>query len=465
MRIINPATLTLVFLAAVSVTAAENDGWISLFDGKTLQGWRVAAKPEDAAKNYWSVREGAIACDSRGRKQHDYVWLLSDREFADFDLKMKIRSFRESGGNSGVQVRSRYDAESYWLDGPQVDIHPPGPFRTGLIYDETRGVRHWTFPVLPGSQIAPEQGARNWKWKHSDEGDGWNDLLIECRGTKIKTTVNGIPVADYDGAGVLDDDFHMRRNVGMRGNIALQLHTGDDLYIQFKDIFVKPAPDPQPAVVDPGPPTESPTKAPSDATVLFDGKDLSQWTTADGKLTGWTVQDGVILTMARRQSADQKKSWDLLSKRKFGSAQIHIEYDIPSMPQATGQARGNSGVYLQGRYEIQVLDSFHNPTYPEGSNAALYGYFPPLVNASRPPERWQTYDIVFHAPKCDAQGRLAEPGRLTLLHNNVLVQDHVPVVPHRGCTAEPGPLLLQDHYHPDVTQTPMKFRNIWVRPL
>ncbi|MCX6626729.1 MAG: DUF1080 domain-containing protein [Candidatus Solibacter sp.] len=362
------------------MTAAENEGWLPLFDGTTLKGWRVAAKPEDVAKNYWSVQQGTITCDSRGRKQHDYVWLLSDRAFADFDLKMKIRSFRESGGNSGVQVRSRYDVESYWLDGPQIDIHPPGPFRTGLIYDETRGVRHWTFPVLPGSSITPEQGARNWKWRHSDEGDGWNDLLIECRGTNIKTTVNGVAVADYDGAGVLDDDLHRRRNVGMRGNIALQLHTGDDLYMQFKEIYVKPAPDPQPAVVDPG----SPTKAPADAIVLFDGKDLSKWATSDGKLTGWTVQDGVILTTARRESADQKKSWDLLSRQKFGSAQIHLEYNIPSMPTATGQARGNSGVYLQGRYEIQVLDSFQNPTYPDGSNAALYGSSPPLVNASRP---------------------------------------------------------------------------------
>ena len=241
MRIVNLASLALVFLAVVAATGAGNDDWISLFDGQTLKGWHVAAKPEDVEKNYWTVQEGAITCDSRGRRKHDYVWLLSNQEFADFDLRMKIRSFRESGGNSGVQVRSRYDVESYWLDGPQVDIHPPGPFRTGLIYDETRGVRHWIFPVLPGSQIEPEQGAKSWKWEHSDEGDGWNDLLIECRGTRIKTSLNGILVADYDGAGVLDDDTHKRRNVGMSGNIALQLHTGDDLYIQFKDIYVKPA--------------------------------------------------------------------------------------------------------------------------------------------------------------------------------------------------------------------------------
>ena len=241
MRIVNLASLTLAFLAAAAAAGAENDGWLSLFDGKTLQGWHVAARPEDVEKNYWSVQAGAITCDSRGRSKHNYVWLVSNQEFADFDLKMKIRSFRESGGNSGVQVRSRYDVESYWLDGPQIDIHPPGPFRTGLIYDETRGVRHWIFPVLPGSQMEPEQGAKGSKWKHSDEGDGWNDLLIECRGTRIKTSVNGVLVADYDGAGVLDDAAHKRRNVGIAGNIALQLHTGDDVYIQYNDIYVKPA--------------------------------------------------------------------------------------------------------------------------------------------------------------------------------------------------------------------------------
>jgi hypothetical protein len=230
---------SLVVLAAASTAAAQNDGWTSLFDGKTLQGWRVAAKPADVEQNFWSVKDAAITCDSRGRRKHDYVWLLTEREFADFDLRLQVRSFRESSGNSGVQVRSRYDLESYWLDGPQVDINPPGPFRNGLIYDETRGVRHWVYPNLPGSQIAPEQGAKNWKWRHSDEGDGWNDVLIECRGTRIKTSVNGIQVADYDGAGLLDDDGHKRRNVGMNGNIGLQLHIGDDLYIQYREIYVR----------------------------------------------------------------------------------------------------------------------------------------------------------------------------------------------------------------------------------
>lgn len=219
--------------------AAPPDGWIPLFDGQTLKGWQVAAKTDDLAKNYWTVQNGAITCDSRGRTQHDYVWLLSDGEYGDFDLALKIRSFRESKGNTGVQVRSRYDRDALWLDGPQIDLHPPGPYRSGLIYDETRGVKHWIFPVLPDWKIDPAQGAKKWKWKHSDEGDGWNDVLIECHGTTIRTTVNGIRIADYNGAGVLDDELHKSRNVGLRGHIALQLHTGDDLYVQFKDIRVR----------------------------------------------------------------------------------------------------------------------------------------------------------------------------------------------------------------------------------
>jgi hypothetical protein len=224
-----------------SGAAFAGDGWTCLFDGKTLNGWHVAAKPEDVAKNYWTVREGAITCDSRGRRQHDYVWLLSGQEYADFELKLKIRSFRESTGNSGVQVRSRYDAQAFFLDGPQIDVHPPGPYRTGLIYDETRGVRHWICPVLPNSKLEPAQGAKSWKWVHADEGTGWNDLSIECRGARIRTVVNGIQIADYDGAGVLDDAIHKEHNVGMRGHVGLQLHNRDDLYIQYKDIYIKPA--------------------------------------------------------------------------------------------------------------------------------------------------------------------------------------------------------------------------------
>jgi len=131
-------------LALAGVCGAQQD-WAPLFDGKTLKGWRVAAKPEDRDKGFWRVENGAITCDSRGRKDHDYVWLIHEKEFGDFELRLKVRGFRESTGNSGVQVRSRYDWQAFWLDGPQVDVHPPAPWRTGLIYDETRETRRWIF--------------------------------------------------------------------------------------------------------------------------------------------------------------------------------------------------------------------------------------------------------------------------------------------------------------------------------
>jgi hypothetical protein len=161
---------------------------------------------------------------------------------------------------------------------------------------------------------------------------------------------------------------------------------------------------------------------------------------------------------------------DIFTKRKIGSAQIHVEFATPLMPDAKSQARGNSGVYLQGRYEVQVLDSFQNPTYANGSCGALYGQYAPLVNACRPPEQWQSYDIIFHAPACSADGTVTAPGTLTLLHNGVLVQDHVIIKDVTGgaqksSVCEPGPLRLQDHYHPDVKETFMRFRNIWYRPL
>jgi len=216
---------------------------------------------------------------------------------------------------------------------------------------------------------------------------------------------------------------------------------------------------PQPRYVDPG----KPGQPPSDAIVLFDGKDLSEWVHANGAPAKWPVADGVMTC--------KSGTGDIHSKRKFGSAQIHVEFATPNMPQARSQARGNSGVYIQSRYEVQILDSYQNPTYANGSCGALYGQYAPLVNACRPPEQWQTYDIVFHAPKCGADSKVAEPGTLTVLHNGVLVQDHVTIkgVTAGGDTAtgvcEPGPLKLQDHYHPDVKETFMRFRNIWYRPL
>jgi hypothetical protein len=218
--------------AAAEEKASE---WVRLFDGSTLAGWYAASKPADRHKTFWSVRDGAITCDSLGRKDHDYVWLMREGEFADFELTARVRGFRESPGNSGIQVRSRYDENAGWLDGPQVDIHPPAPWRSGLIYDETREARRWIFPSLPNWDIDASQGPAKWKW----EADGWNEIRIVCRGARIQTWVNGLPIADLDGEGLLNDEAHRSRRVGMSGQIALQLHSKDELRIQYKDLLLR----------------------------------------------------------------------------------------------------------------------------------------------------------------------------------------------------------------------------------
>ncbi|HWA98233.1 MAG TPA: DUF1080 domain-containing protein [Pirellulales bacterium] len=206
---------------------------------------------------------------------------------------------------------------------------------------------------------------------------------------------------------------------------------------------------PEPRVVSPG----ENGAPPSDAIVLFGGKDLSQWTGGDQ----WVVSDGVA-TAAKG---------GIQTKQSFGDCQFHIEWATPEVVEGKGQGRGNSGIHFMGRYELQILDSFDNPTYPDGSAGALYKQWPPLVNASRKPGEWQTYDVVFMAPRFDMDGKLLKPGYLTVLHNGVLVQNHAEILgstsfikaaeyePH-GPTA---PLSLQFH------RNPVRFRNIWIREL
>jgi hypothetical protein len=202
-----------------------------------------------------------------------------------------------------------------------------------------------------------------------------------------------------------------------------------------------------PPIVNPGPP-------PSDAVVLFDGKDLSKWRGENGAAR-WDLKDGTMVVNG---------TGSLISKETFGDCQLHLEWAAPEEVQDEGQGRGNSGVYLLGRYEIQVLDSYNNPTYPDGQAGAFYGHAAPLVNVARKPGEWQTYDIIFHAPRTAADGTI-KPGSFTVLHNGVLVQDRVPIpgepttaAQFRGVAAE-GPLVLQDHGNP------VRFRNIWIRRL
>jgi hypothetical protein len=215
---------------------------------------------------------------------------------------------------------------------------------------------------------------------------------------------------------------------------------------------------PRPPVVTP-PAQALPVPPPSDAVVLLDGKGLAEWTAEQGGPAGWKVEEGVLTVTPG--------AGKIVSRRSFGDAQVHVEWAAPVPATGKSQGRGNSGVFLMGLYEVQVLDSYRSDTYADGQAAAIYGQYPPLVNACRPPGEWQSYDIYFRAPRFDAAGRVLKRARVTVVHNGVLVQDNVEILgptiwlhyqPYRA-HADRLPLSLQEHGHP------VRFRNIWVRDL
>ena len=220
---------------------------------------------------------------------------------------------------------------------------------------------------------------------------------------------------------------------------------------------------PQPKIVTPGNTTSNAfISAPSDAIILFDGKDLSEWKSPRGNAeAGWIVHDGVFTV--------NKRAGDILTKREFGDFQLHIEWQIPVNITGKSQERGNSGVYLQDKYEIQILDNYNSETYVNGQAASVYKQSPPLVNAMRKPGEWNVYDIIYTAPTFTEDGRYRTNPTVTVIHNGVLVQNNTiiigtteyigfpKVIPHGK-----GPIRLQSHGDPSE---PISFRNIWIREL
>jgi len=215
---------------------------------------------------------------------------------------------------------------------------------------------------------------------------------------------------------------------------------------------------PLPAVIEPGTGSGS-ALPPSDAFVLFNGKDLSQWEDSKGKPARWKVKNNYMEVV--------KKTGSIRTIQKFGDCQLHIEWSTPLPVSGKGQERGNSGVFLMDLYEVQVLDCYNNQTYADGMAGAIYGQHPPLVNACRPPGEWQSFDIIFRRPLFADNGSLTKPARMTILHNGVLIQDNAELTGPTAWKKRPPykfhpdklPISLQDHGNP------VRYRNIWIRKL
>jgi hypothetical protein len=213
---------------------------------------------------------------------------------------------------------------------------------------------------------------------------------------------------------------------------------------------------PVPPVVTPG---KTAQDAPSDAIVLFNGTDASGWRTSKGAAIGWTIADNAMTV--------KRGTGEIYTKQAFGDCQLHIEWRTPAIVEGEGQGRGNSGIFLMGKYELQVLDNYNSVTYVNGQAGSIYKQTAPSVNACRPPGEWQTYDVIFIAPKFYTDGRVQSPAKITVIHNGVLVQNNTTIwggteyigVPVYTMHNAKEPIMLQDHGNP------VSYRNIWVREL
>lgn len=217
---------------------------------------------------------------------------------------------------------------------------------------------------------------------------------------------------------------------------------------------------PRPHIVTTGATFSHNAPAPSDATVLFDGTDLSKWKSAHGTNAAWKVENGYMEAV--------KGKGNIHTSEEFGDFQLHIEFATPEQVVSNSQGRGNSGIFLHGIYEVQVLDSYNNKTYADGQCGAMYGQYPPLASAEKKPGEWSSYDIIFEGPRFDGEGKVTRKAAVTIILNGVLMhhhQEYMGPTTHKQLTSYAkvkktrGPIELQDHGNP------MRFRNIWIRPL
>ena len=472
MAALGPATL-----------AAENEpAWKPLFNGKNLNGWTVeyASKVPDGApapSKFFKVEDGAIhvyPTEAAGTQQPN-AYLLSDKEYKDYRISLeyrwgekkfepRVKLLRDSGllyndwpASIEAQIQEGDVGDLWAVSSRASSTIDPRSQRFALL--ENGGV-----PLTVGNDGKFERVRHG----RVNEFPGWNTLEVVVQGDRSMHIVNGVPnmrVSDMKSWDAASNSWVKLDH----GRIALQAEAAE---IWYRNIRIRPltkadAFEPEPKVTEvwfPVPPKVTPGAAPgappSDAIILFDGKNIDGWqSTKKPGAAEWTVANGELVV--------KPGTGDIQTREKFGDVQLHVEWTDPRLPpDKVNQDRGNSGIFLQDIYEVQVLDNYTNPTYVNGMVGSIYKQYPPLVNAAWPAEHWQTYDIICTAPRFAADGSLTSAARLTVLLNGVLVQNNSVL---KGGTTYIGapsyrphgdmPLRLQDHGHL------VRFRNIWLRKL
>ena len=428
--------LVFAFGPAVSLFAADEGSWEPLFDGKTLTGWT-----QRGGKAVYKAEDGAIVGSSVPDTPNSF--LCTERVFENFVLELEFKV--DPRLNSGVQIRS-HSTPTYRdgvVHGYQVEIDPSERAFSGGIYDESR--RGWLY------DLKSNEAARK-AFKQNE----WNTLRIVAAGDSIKTWLNGVPAAD-----LADSMTHS-------GFIALQVHGTSEkepMQVRWRNIRLQNVGsnpesairNPQSAIGHPATTSSPAASRPAGPVVLLgDRGDLSEWV-QDGRPEGeirWTFKDGAIQVVPGTGS--------LITRRSFGDFRLYLEFNVSHDPAQPAENDGNSGVYLQRRYEIQILNS-HGREATFSECGAIYRTAAPASNASRPAGQWQSFDITFRAPRWDASGTKTSNARVTVMHNGVKIHDDVEI-PNKTGAGQPespadGAILLQDHGNA------IQFRNIWIAPV
>ncbi|MBN2594148.1 MAG: DUF1080 domain-containing protein [Sedimentisphaerales bacterium] len=457
----NSVFLVVAFLAfnlfsqSVTLAAADSSqGWVSMFNGRDLTGW-------DGDTRLWSVQDGVIRGQTTlanpARGNTFLIW--RDGKLKDFELKIK---FRLQNGNSGIQYRSK-EISKWVVSGYQAEVEN-NPGKVGFLYHEAG--RGWLVNV-GDLMVIDNKGEKEVVSNVSDVDElikagyykdkDWNEYRIIAQGNHLVHYLNSyktMELIDNDRL-TSPDDPKDRNGAAREGILALQIHAGPPMVVEFKDIFVKNLDEKY-----------------GDAQLIFNGRDLSEWATkqSSGRGDKWVVgkakvspDDPKMLIAAAGKgeminvTPEHGASRDIYSNAKFGDCRIEVQVMVPQ--------GSNSGIYVMGEYEIQVLDSWGRQKMTGGDMGAVYGASPPKVNASKKPGQWQQYVIDFLAPKFDSSGKKTEKAELLkvelngqLLHQNVILDKETPGGV-TGIEKPDGPLMFQGNHGP------VAYRNIIVKPL